>query len=369
MPESIKASIDATKVSYKNLGSSGLRVSFPIFGTMGLGSSKWLPSILDEEESILLLKAAYDRGLTTWDTANMYCNGVGEEVIGKAIRQHEIPREKVVLMTKVGITLADDVGVFAPPFNPAMNETKDYVNRGGKSKAFLDNSNISLIFKPGLSRRAIFRAVDASLKRLGTDYIDLLQIHRLDNITPWEETMKALHDLVQMGKVLYIGASTMWASEFIQLQNLAERNGWTKFVSMQNLYHLLYREEEREMIRYCKQTGVGIIPWSSMAGGSLARPLGEEYKSYRSENHGPKLTEADKEIVGRVEEIAKKRGWKMAHVALAWHKAKGSIPIVGFNSTKRMEDAFELMDKELTDDEVKHLEEPYVAKSPQGMNG
>ena len=181
--------------------------------------------------------------------------------------------------------------------------------------------------------------------------------------------MKALHDLVQMGKVLYIGASTMWASEFIQLQNLAERNGWTKFVSMQNLYHLLYREEEREMIRYCKQTGVGIIPWSPMAGGSLARPLGEEYKSYRSESFGPKLTTADKEIIGRVEKIAKKRGWKMSHVALAWHKAKGSIPIVGFNSTKRMEDAFELMDKELTDDEIKHLEEPYVAKSPQGMNG
>lgn len=219
----------------------------------------------------------------------------------------------------------------------------------------------------GLSRRAIFSAVEASLKRLDTDYIDLLQIHRLDPATPWEETMKALHDLVQMGKVLYIGASSMYASEFIQLQNLAERNGWTKFVAMQNLYHLLYREEEREMIRYCKQTGVGIIPYSPMAGGSLARPLGEEYKSIRSDMFGPKLTPADKEIIGRVEEIAKKRDWKMSHVALAWHKAKGSIPIVGFNSAKRMEDAFELADKELTDDEVKHLEEPYTAKNVEGI--
>ena len=181
--------------------------------------------------------------------------------------------------------------------------------------------------------------------------------------------MKALHDLVQSGKVLYLGASTMWASEFIQLQHLAERNGWTKFVSMQNLYHLCYREEEREVIRFCKSTGVGIIPWSPMYGGSLARPLNTEYKSARSEAFGPKLTEADQQIIGRVEEIAKKHGWKMSHVALGWHRAKGSVPIVGFNSLKRMEDAFELQGKELTEEEVKYLEEPYVAKAIEGLHG
>jgi aryl-alcohol dehydrogenase-like predicted oxidoreductase len=220
----------------------------------------------------------------------------------------------------------------------------------------------------GLSRAAIFNAVDASLARLNTSYIDLFQIHRFDPTTPLEETMKALHDLVQSGKVRYIGASSMWAIQFAQMQFVAEKNGWTKFVSMQNYYNLCYREEEREMIRYCKGTGVGIIPWSSMFGGRLARPLGYD-GSVRSKKPSPfdsGLTEADETIIRRVEELAEKKGWKMSQIAVAWHKAKGSIPIVGFNSVKRVDEACDVRGKTLTDEEVKYLEEPYVPKNVQG---
>lgn len=220
----------------------------------------------------------------------------------------------------------------------------------------------------GLSRTAIFNAVDASLARLDTPYIDLFQIHRYDPETPPEETMKALHDLVQSGKVRYIGASSMWATQFAQLQFVAEKNGWTKFVSMQNYYNLCYREEEREMNRFCNDTGVGIIPWSPLFGGRLARAVGYD-ESLRSKKPSPfdsGLTEADEKIICRVEELADKKGWKMSQVALAWHKAKGAVPIVGFNSIKRMDEACDVRGKTLTDEEVKYLEEPYMPKSIQG---
>jgi len=201
--------------------------------------------------------------------------------------------------------------------------------------------------------------VDASLARLGTSYIDLFQIHRYDPATPPEETMKALHDLVQAGKVRYIGASSMWATQFAYMQFVAEKNGWTKFVSMQNYYNLCYREEEREMIRFCSQTGVGLLPWSPLFGGKLARPLG--YKdSTRSRTSSPHLTAADEEIIQRVEQLAGKKGWKMSHVALAWFTNKGAVPIVGFNSISRIDEACGMRGKSLTAEEVKYLEEPYV---------
>lgn len=220
---------------------------------------------------------------------------------------------------------------------------------------------------PGLSRTAIFNQVDASLARLQTSYIDLLQVHRYDAYTPHEETMKALHDLVACGKVRYIGASSMWATQFAQLQFVAEKNGWTKFISMQNYYNLLYREEEREMIRFCNDTGVGLIPWSPLFAGRLARPLDDlGQRSTRPTPNQPTLTAADEEIVQRVQKVAHNKGWKMAHVALAWLLGKGTVPIVGINSIAKLDDACQLRGKVLTDDETKYLEEAYVPRAVLG---
>jgi aryl-alcohol dehydrogenase-like predicted oxidoreductase len=221
---------------------------------------------------------------------------------------------------------------------------------------------------PGLSRSALFKAVDACLARIGTSYIDLFQIHRYDPATPLEETMKALHDLVQAGKVLYIGASSMWATQFAQMQFIAEKNGWTKFISMQNYYNLCYREEEREMNRFCKETGVGIINWSPLFSGRLARPVGynESMRSKKPTPHDNGLTEADENIIRRVEQLAARKGWKMSQVALLWLRNKGTVPIVGLNSVNRIDEACDIRGKSLTNEEVKYLEEPYLPKSVAG---
>jgi aryl-alcohol dehydrogenase-like predicted oxidoreductase len=192
-----------------------------------------------------------------------------------------------------------------------------------------------------------------------------LQLHRYDGLTDPEETMRALNDLVQNGKVRYLGASSMWLTQFATLQTVAERNGWSRFVSMQNYYNLCYREEEREMIRWCKQTGVGIIPWSPLYAGKLARPVGIK-DSIRSQLDLSALeampNDADNVIIGRVEELAKKKGWTMAQVALVWHRMKGTVPIVGMNSVKRVEETVGLRGKELSAGEIQYLEEPYVPK-------
>jgi aryl-alcohol dehydrogenase-like predicted oxidoreductase len=204
--------------------------------------------------------------------------------------------------------------------------------------------------------------VDNSLARLGTTYIDVLQIHRFDATTPPLETMQALHDLVQAGKVRYLGASSMRGTQFAQLQFLAEKYGLTKFISMQNYYNLCYREEEREMVPYCKETCVGLIPWSPLFAGRLARPVGydKSLRSKRPSPHHPGVTPEDEEIINRVEKIAEKKGWKMSHVALAWLKGKGTVPIVGINSVERIEEMCELRGKTLTEEEMAHLEEAYV---------
>jgi aryl-alcohol dehydrogenase-like predicted oxidoreductase len=220
MPESLKTSLEATKVTYTQLGKSGLKVSIPILGAMSFGSKAWQPWVEDNEDKVNeLLKAAYDNGLNTWDTANVYSAGVSEELIGKALKKFQIPRHKIIILTKCFGVVGEEPAANHIRF-PQIKTSKDYVNQGG------------------LSRAAIFNAVDASLKRLQLDYIDLLQIHRFDATVPVEETMKALHDLVQSGKVRYIGASSMWTFQFQLLQNTAEKYGWTKFVSMQNHYSL-----------------------------------------------------------------------------------------------------------------------------------
>jgi len=346
MPQSLADSVKNSKAQYVNLGKSGLKISIPIFGTMSIGDPEWIDWVEGEEKSLPLLKAAYDMGLNTWDTANVYSNGASEIIVGKAIKKYNIPRHKVVVMTKCFGAVGEEMAVRGMNWPKEIAGSKDYVNN------------------MGLSRQAIFNAVDASLKRMDLEYIDLLQIHRFDSSTPVEETMEALHDLVKSGKVRYIGASSMWATQFARMQFCAEKNGWTKFVSMQNHYSLLYREEEREMNLFCNDTGVGLIPWAPLFRGHLARPLTVFGKTTRSAPEAEKgLTEADEKIVTRVQELAEKKGWKMSQVALAWINKRIASPIIGFSSVARIEEALDIQGKTLTDEEEKYLEEPYIPKN------
>jgi aryl-alcohol dehydrogenase-like predicted oxidoreductase len=354
MPAGLKESVEHSKCEYRRLGKSGLLISVPIFGCMSFGDPKSLPWAIGEEEALPLLKAAYDRGLNTWDTANVYSNGASERIIGKALKKYEIPRHKVIIMSKCYGGVGEQPEVRMINWRPEFMASKDYQNQFG------------------LSRAAIFNAVEASLERLDTPYLDVLQIHRFDPDTPVEETMKALHDLVQSGKVRYIGASSMWATQFARMQFTAEKNGWTKFISMQNHYNLLYREEEREMNRFCNDTGVGLIPWAPLTRGHLARPPTEfgstarskQEKEQSSGTHG--TVEPDLTIIKRVMEISEKHKWPMSHVALAWINKRVASPIIGFSSVQRMDEAISVRGKTLTDEEEKYLEELYEPKPIQG---
>ncbi|KAH8813717.1 Aldo/keto reductase [Flagelloscypha sp. PMI_526] len=336
------------QVFYRRLGSSGLRVSVPIFGAMGLGSKQWASIVTEGDEALAVLKAAWDHGINTFDTANSYSNGVSEQLIGQFIKKYNIPRNKVLILSKCWfLALPDNLSIRAPP--------RDNVNQAG------------------LSRAAIFNQVEASLERLGTTYIDLYQIHRLDPNTPVEETMKALHDLVQMGKVRYIGASSMRVWQFALMNQVAEKHGWTKFSSMQNEYSLLYREEEREMIPYCKYHGIGIIPYSPLAGGPLARPLTAPTTArFEMMQKIPAVamnfTPSVESIINRVEELAEKKGWTMSQVALAWVVAKIDAPIVGLGTVKRVEETILEKGKfELSEEEMKYLEEPIERDANSGL--
>ncbi|KAI9678819.1 MAG: hypothetical protein M1817_005878 [Caeruleum heppii] len=337
-------------MEYTQLGNSGLKISKVVLGAMSYGSDKWAKWVLNEAESLPLLEHAYKSGINTWDTADIYSDGLSERVIGKALKQYAIPRERVVILSKCFGGVQDEVSeVFLG---------KTFVNDG------------EWVNRCGLSRKHIFDAVDASVERLGT-YIDVLQIHRLDRETPKEEIMRALNDVVESGKVRYIGASSMAAWEFQTLQNIAEKHGWHKFISMQNFHNLLYREEEREMLPYCRATGVGCIPWSPIARGVLARPWGEQSARADADIFMSSMVsreeENDKTIVTRVEEVAKKRGVGMAMVATAWClQQQGVNPIVGLNSKKRIDQAVEAVKFKLTEEEMKYLEEKYVPRPVQG---
>ncbi|KAG2039326.1 NADP-dependent oxidoreductase domain-containing protein [Suillus americanus] len=338
-----------SKVQYRPLGKSGLKVSVPILGAMSFGTSKWASWVLDEEPSIEIMKAAWDIGINTIDTANIYSNGESERIIAKFIKKYNIPRPQIIIATKCNGLVANDPSIQGY-LMPDLEKQPEYVNQFG------------------LSRAAIFNAVDVSLARLETPYIDLLQIHRFDpSVTP-EETMKALHDLVQSGKVRYIGASSMRCWQFAMLNDVAARNGWTTFVSMQDEYSLLYREEEREMLAYCKHNGIGVIPWAPLSAGVLARPVGTEttrLNSTKGTIWEKKLSSADVTIVNRVEELAKKKNCKMSQIALAWVASKVSSPIVGISSVKRLQESI-IEDIELTPEEIKDLEEPYEPKAIRG---
>ncbi|ORY00297.1 NADP-dependent oxidoreductase domain-containing protein [Clohesyomyces aquaticus] len=343
-----------TQMEYNRLGESGLKVSKIILGAMSYGSKDWAKWVLEEAEALPLLGHAYKVGINTWDTADLYSDGHSEEIIAKALDTYKIPRENVVILTKCrwGTSVPGE-----PPL-PLMAAT---VNDGRMAN------------RVGLSRKHIFDAVQNSVKRLGT-YIDVLQIHRMDPDVPHEEIMRTLNDVIEKGWVRYIGASSMPAWEFQMLQTVAERHGWHKFVSMQNYYNLLYREEEREMIPYCKRTGVGLIPWSPNARGLLARPWDSNNPpTLRAESDAaiprllPRDDPAQQAIIGAVEEIAKARGVPMAVIATAWCLRKGVNPIVGLNSKERIDQAVEATKLVLSKEEITRLEEAYLPKNSIGF--
>lgn len=322
-------------MEYRTLGSTGLQVSRICLGCMsygepGRGSQPWS---LDEESSRPFFRQALDAGINFFDTANVYSAGSSEEITGRALLSMAA-REDVVIATKVN-------GVMRPGPN------------GG-----------------GLSRKAILTEIDNSLRRLGTDYVDLYQIHRWDYCTPIEETLEALHDVVRAGKARYIGASSMYAWQFAKSLYLADLHGWTRFVSMQNHYNLLYREEEREMMPLCLDQNIGVISWSPLARGCLARPWDETTnRSEQDELRRGLYGDADRSIVDVVGQVADQRGISRAQVATAWilHQPGVTAPIIGATKLHHLADAIGAVDIELTDDEMSALEEPYQPHQIRGF--
>jgi aryl-alcohol dehydrogenase-like predicted oxidoreductase len=318
-------------MEYIRLGSTGMKVSRICLGCMSYGQpGKGASWELDEETSRPFIQRALEAGINFFDTANVYSQGSSEEITGRALRDFSASRDEVVIATKVHF-----------PMGPSPN------NRGQ-------------------SRKHILSAIDASLKRLGTDYVDLYQIHRWDYETPIEETMEALHDIVRAGKARYIGASAMYAWQFAKAQYTADLHGWTRFVSMQNHYNLIYREDERELLPFCVDQGVGAIPFSPLARGVLARkPTKEQNDTARYQSDGLVKSRYAQEdnltTVERVSDLAEARGLPMAQVALAWMLSKPvvSAPIIGATKPQHLEDAIASISVQLTPDEVQHLEEPY----------
>jgi 1-deoxyxylulose-5-phosphate synthase len=325
-------------MEYVKLGRTGLDVSRICLGCMSFGiadrgNHAWS---LGEEESRPFIKRALEGGINFFDTANVYSLGTSEEILGRALKDFA-RREEVVIATKVN-------GRMRPGPNGA-----------------------------GLSRRVIMTEIDASLRRLGTDYVDLYQIHRWDNRTPIEETLEALHDVVKAGKARYIGASSMYAWQFAQALAIAERNGWTRFVSMQNFVNLLYREEEREMLPLCSAEGIGVIPWSPLARGRLTRDWDDKSARSETDDFGRRLyaksADADKKVVARLTEVASRRGMPRAQIALAWLLAKPVItaPIVGATKLQHIDDALAALEVKLSTEEISLLEEAYVPHAVAGF--
>ena len=315
-------------MQFVNLGSTGLKVSRLCLGCMTYGSKQWREWVLDENEGRPFIKQALELGINFFDTADMYSLGKSEEVLGRALKDFGPARENLVIATKVFFPMGD----------------------GPNQK--------------GLSRKHIMHAIDASLRRLGTDYVDLYQIHRFDYETPIEETLDALTDVIKAGKARYIGASSMYAWQFAQMLHTAESHGFASFVTMQNHYNLVYREEDREMIPLCRAKGVGVIPWSPLARGLLAGNRKAGTLRSKADDYAHKLytREADDRVVDCVEELATTRGVPPAQVALAWllHKPGITAPIIGATKPHHLQDAVAALDLKLTDQEISELEAPYV---------
>jgi len=323
-------------MEYVNLGSSGLKVSRICLGTMTYGSRKWREWVLDEPESRPLIRQAIEAGINFFDTADMYSLGVSEEILGRALKEFGPPRDRLVVATKV--------------FN-AMGEDPN---------------------QRGLSRKHIRHAIDDSLRRLKMDYVDLYQIHRFDPSTPMEETLEALADVVRAGKALYVGASSMWAWQLAKMLSLAGQRGWPRFVTMQNHYNLLYREEEREMIPLCRAEGLGLIPWSPLARGLLARNRQTGTVRSRTDDFAKtlysKTAESDDKVIAGVQTLATAHGVPPARIALAWllHKPGVTAPIVGASKPQHLEDAVGALSVKLTVQEIASIEEPYVPRPVAG---
>jgi aryl-alcohol dehydrogenase-like predicted oxidoreductase len=326
-------------MDYVKLGRTGLEVSRLCLGCMTYGVPERgnHPWTIGEEQSRPFIKKALELGINFFDTANVYSDGTSEEIVGRALKDFG-KREEVVIATKVH-------GRMRPGPNGA-----------------------------GLSRRAIMSEIDNSLRRLGTDYVDLYQIHRWDYGTPIEETMEALHDVVKAGKARYIGASSMYAWQFAKALATADLHGWTHFVSMQDYYNLLYREEEREMLPLCGAEGIGVIPWSPLARGRLTREWDERTARAETDEFGKTLyaatAEADRKVVERVAEIASRRGVPRAQIALAWllHKPVVTAPIIGASKPHHLDDAVAALSIKLTPEEIAALEEPYVPHAVVGFS-
>ena len=318
-------------MDYVNLGSTGLKVSRICLGAMTYGSKKWREWVLEEEESRPLIRRSLELGINFFDTADIYSHGVSEEILGRALKDYGPERERLVIATKV--------------FSPMSGDPN----------------------QRGLSRKHILHSIDNSLRRLGVDYVDLYQIHRFDYSTPVEETLEALHDVVRSGKALYIGASSMYAWQFARMQYKAGALGLTRFVSMQNHYNLIYREEEREMNPLCREEGVGLIPWSPLARGFLMgnrrkEGFGETVRS-RTDEYAQRMyyQDSDFQVVERLTDLARRRGVSNAQVALAWILAQPGVtsPIIGARTMEHLDDAIAAVSLKLDESERKALEEPY----------
>ena len=315
-------------MDYVNLGSTGLKVSRLCLGCMTYGSKDWREWVLNEEEGKPFIRQALDAGINFFDTADMYSVGASEEILGRALKEFGAPRDRSVIATKLLSPMSDD-----------PNDR-------------------------GLSRKHIMHSIDNSLRRLGTDYVDLYQIHRFDYSTPIEETLEALTDVVKAGKALYIGASSMHAWQFAKMLYVADQHGYSRFVSMQNHYNLIYREEEREMIPLCRDQGVAVIPWSPLARGRLAGNKREGTIRAQTDDFSKMMytRDTDERVVDRVLEMAALRGIKPAQLALAWMLQKPGItsPIIGASKPHHLEDAVGALSLKLEDDEIKRLEEVYA---------
>jgi 1-deoxyxylulose-5-phosphate synthase len=317
-------------MQYVNLGKSGVKVSRLCLGMMSYGTSQWRPWVLDEADSRPFVERALELGINFFDTADMYSKGVSEEVLGRAIKDYA-KRHEVVIATKVFFPITDDPN--------------------GR----------------GLSRKHIFDAIDGSLRRLGMDYVDLYQIHRLDPHTPMEESLEALHDVVKAGKARYLGASSMAAWQFAEMLALQRARGWARFISMQNHYNLVYREEEREMIPLCRARGIGLIPWSPLARGFLAgnRQRGRKDATRREQHddfgHNLYYTDADYDIADRVVDLAHRKGVLPIQVALAWILRQPGVaaPIIGVTKLEQLDQLVAGVEITLTDEEAVYLEERY----------
>jgi len=343
------------EMQYVRLGKSGLKISKIVLGCMSFGSKNWQPWVLEEEEGIALVKGAYDLGINAFDTANTYSHGRSEIILGKAIRKYNLPRDEIVVMTKAyGTVGREDTATLAFTSKEELNKQR-YVNQNG------------------LSRKYLFQSVKHSLDRLQLDYIDLLQCHRFDPDTPVSETMHALHDLVQAGLIRYIGMSSCYAWQFYKMQSYAREHGLTEFISMQNFYNPLYREEEREMMPMLKDLGVGVIPWSPLAGGYAARPWSESSQTtVRSSvnKDTPAIIDTPwaQKVSEAIETVAKKHGATMAQVCIAWSLSKDfmTAPIIGTTSVDKLKDLVGGLKVKLSEEDIKAIDASYEPRKIMG---